>query len=220
MKTNHVAFAALLGAGLLAGCSSEPVKTAAPSRPAWVLKGSGTFYADSSTVFYGVGVANPMPNISLQRKMAEQRAREEIATELKTSIKSMVKDYMDHHVDYFNAADTAGSDEFSSYVSKSVTEAELVDSRIVDFYEDDKTGALYALARMDTGSQLYTEYKDDLKKAIEQTEGAVVKGQAEAALKDLDKAIADQQSREKQVLGATEPAPPVETGTPEGAPGK
>jgi len=82
MNIRSFAVAALLGGGLLAGCSSAPaVKAEAPKpvKPEWVTKGSGAYSGDAATVFYGVGVANAMPNIALQRKMADQRGREEAA---------------------------------------------------------------------------------------------------------------------------------------------
>ena len=210
MNIRSFAVAALLGGGLLAGCSSAPaVKAEAPKpvKPEWVTKGSGAYSGDAATVFYGLGVANAMPNIALQRKMADQRGREEVAATLKTSLKSMVKDYMDHHVDYFKAEDTAGSDEFSSYVSKSVVDAELMDSRVVDHWDDPDTGALYALVRMDSGSHLYDQYKDTLKQALRDAHGAALKARTEDAIKDLDKAVADERGREKEILGATDPAP-------------
>jgi hypothetical protein len=208
MKTKDYAIAALLGASLLAGCGGAPVKKAeAPAQPAWIVKGTGAYSGEAETIFYGVGIANAMPDISLQRKMADERAREEIAVTLKISIKSMIKDYQDHHVDYFNAADTAGSDEFSSHVSKSVVDAELVDSKIIDHWSDPDTGALYSLARMDTTSQLYDQYKESLKEALREQNGAVLKARTDEALKDLDTAVQDQRSREKQIMGVTEAAP-------------
>jgi len=217
--SNRLAYWAL-AALVLAGCSSAPVKEAKAAKPEWIIKGSGAYTAEAATVFYGVGIANAMPNISLQRKMADQRAREEVAASMKTSMKSMVKDYMDHHVDYFNPNDTAGSDEFGSYVSKSVVDQELVNCRVIDHFEDPDTGALYSLARMDANSDVMDQYKESLKQAIRDNHGNVLRARTDDALKELDKNVDEQRQHENQLLGATEPAPAIPSALSPTAAGK
>lgn len=204
-------FLAVIFAAALAGCAGEEVKKLSPvavKKPEWIRTGSGVYAGDTVAVFYGVGVANAMPNITMQRKMADQRAREEVAASMKTSMKSMVKDYMDHHVDYFNA-DTAGSDEFATFVSKSVVDAELINCRVVDHWEDTDTGAFYALARMDSSTDLYNQYKENLRKAISENHAKIVGARAADAIKELDAAVDGQRKRENELLGANQPAPVV-----------
>lgn len=181
---------------IFAGCASTPAPSTS-SRPAWIDKGG--YPGDPVTVIYGVGVANAMPNIALQREASESRARGNVASSMNTYVAKLVKDYMDHHVDYFDQENTAGSDEFVSSVSKSVTEAQLVGSRIVDHWTDPATGAMYSLARIDTANT-FDEYKEKLKKAIRDNHGKALKARTDDALKDLDKELGKQREREKEIL--------------------
>src|SRR5260370_25402184 len=100
--------ALLAGAFLFNGCTSEINKSANNrNRPEWVVRGGGAFKDQSSTVFYGLGIANPMPNIALQRTVAHQRARQDIASTLQTSIRSLVNDFIEHNADLFNPTGNA-----------------------------------------------------------------------------------------------------------------
>jgi hypothetical protein len=177
-----------------------PGKIAQTPRPDWVMKGTSAFPGDPNTVIYGVGVMNAQPNIALQRKASDNRAREDVAATMKTTVASLIKDFMEHHVDYFNT-DTASSDEFVSYVSKSVTDATLINCKIVDRWEDADTGALYSLARFDLNDSFYDTYKNKLKAAIREQHGAIVKERAEEAIKTLDTEIEKQRANEKDILG-------------------
>jgi hypothetical protein len=201
--------AALAGLGLLAGCASSPVKTTASTRPDWVMKGSGAYATEAGTVFFGVGIANPMPNFALQRKACDARAREDVAATLKTSVQSLTKDFMDHHVDAFDPANSAGSDEMVQSVAKSVVDAELVDCRVIDHWEDPETRVLYGLARMDMNSSVYDAYKENLKKAIRDNHGRVVAGKMADLTKELDSAVQGQREREKEILKSDQPAPEI-----------
>jgi len=192
-------------AGIMVGCSgnkmykADKVEISTP-QPEWVMKGSAAFPNEPKTVFYGVGVANPMPNIALLRETADNRARANIASEMKTAVEKLVKDYMDMHVDYFNK-DSAGSDELTSFVSKSVTDAILINCRIIDRWQDPKTGAFYSLAKMDQNEEFYKQYKEALRRSLSDAHYNIVKEKADKALTDLDSDIEKQRQREKEILG-------------------
>ena len=200
----------LLAIGVLSigfyGCGSskkemyDPVKTLNPANmPTWVMKGSAAFPDEPKTVFFGVGVANSMPNIALLREASESRARANVASEIKTAVMKLTRDYMDMHVDYFDQ-DAAGSDEFISYVAKNVSDETLINCRIVDRWQDGKTGAFYSLAKMDQNEEFYKDYKESVRKAIRNKHYAVVKEKREEAEKTLDAAIEKQRARENKIL--------------------
>ena len=79
------------------GCASVPQasveKTTVASGvnynpPSWVNKGSGAFKdADGIKVIYGVGVADGIKSISLQRVTADDRAIANLATQMNAVVK-------------------------------------------------------------------------------------------------------------------------------------
>jgi len=169
--------------------------------PDWVTKGSGAFPGDPATKLYGMGVAGPDPNTAVQLEQARSRARGELAAQMKTVVQRLVKDFMESHKDWFNLEDTAGSDEFFSYISKQIVDETLVGSKQLDSWKDSKLGDLYMLYGMDLGSSFYDSYKESLKRRIREQHRAVVKEKADEAINELDKEVEKQQSREKEILG-------------------
>ncbi|MCD6413372.1 MAG: LPP20 family lipoprotein [Elusimicrobia bacterium] len=169
--------------------------------PDWVKKGSGAFPGDPTSKLYGVGVAGPDPNTAVQLEQARSRARAELAAQMRTVVQRLVKDFMESHKDWFNLEDTAGSDEFFSYVGKQIVDETLVGSKQLDSWKDSKSGDLYMLYGIDLGSSFYDTYKKSLKRRIRERHRAVVKEKADEAIKELDKAVEKQQLREKEILG-------------------
>ncbi|HVZ80216.1 MAG TPA: LPP20 family lipoprotein [bacterium] len=209
----------LLAAGLLAaGCGGNKaeVKPEAqvegPVKPAWVDKG-GVYMGDKGSIVEGVGIADKGPNISLMREKADSRARADLAAQLKVAVKKLTSDYMSDHKDYFDQANTAGSDEMTTVVSKQVVDQVLVGSHIVDRWTDPETGALYALARMDIGDGLYDAYEAALKRALKSQHKLATQQDMKAAMADLDKEVADQRQHEDKIIGANQSAPAVEMGS-------
>ena len=209
MKALKLIGSAMLSLAVLSGCATtlNTKAEAKRSKPEWVARGGGVFQKDGNVVFYGVGDASPMPNVSLQRKTADMRAREAIAATLKTSMQSMLNDYMQHSADYFKPTGEASSKEFIDYVAKGTSDAELSNCRILDYWEDPETGALHAIAKLDLKDGFYGSYKANLEKALRPGgPGADIQG-AEAALKVLDTTLTDQKAHALDVLGAKTPAP-------------
>ena len=201
--------ALLAGMSLLSACATtlNTKADAKRGKPEWVVRGGGVFQKDGNVVFYGVGDASAMPNVSLQRKTADMRAREAIAATLKTSMQSMLNDFMQHSADYFKPNGEASSKEFVDYVAKATSDAELSNCRILDYWENPETGSLHAIAKLDLKDGFYGSYKANLEKALRPGgPGADIKG-AEAALKVLDTTLTDQKAHALDVLGAKTPAP-------------
>jgi len=170
------------------------------NRPDWVTKGSGAFPGDPATKVYGVGVAGPDPNTAVQIEQARSRARADLASQIKTVVQRLVKDFMESHKDWFNLEDTAGSDEFFSYVSKQVVDETLMGSKQLDSWKDPKTGDLYMLYGLDLGSSFYDSYKEGIKRMLREKHRAVVKERADEAINELDKAVEEQRQREKEII--------------------
>lgn len=182
-------------AALFVGCGSKAAK-----KPDWIMKGSGAFPGDKGTRIYGVGVGNPSPNIALQRTVADDRSRQQLAAILNTTVKRLIRDFMEEHKNWFNP-EASGSDEFNTVVSKNVTKATLVGSQIIDRWEDPKSGALYSLAVMDLQSSFYDQYKKKMKQAIRNQHRAIVAEKRKEAESQLDAEIDKQQKRENEILG-------------------
>jgi hypothetical protein len=208
MNFQRLALGLLAGALVLAGCTSEINKSAETGRgkPNWVVRGGGAFKDQSSTVFYGVGIANPMPNIALQRTVAQQRARVDIAQTLQTSMRSLVKDFMEHNADLFDPNGKASSQEIVSSVSTGVSDAQLNNCRILDYWEDEKAGTLYALARYDLNDGFYGSYKENLIHTLR--EKGMTKGMsdADADMKAVAMAIDKQRGKEQDLLDVSQTA--------------
>ena len=70
---------------LLGACVSVPVVPEEPKAlsaydaPKWALIGGGAFTDDRGKAFYGVGSATGIKNYSLQRQVADDRARADLA---------------------------------------------------------------------------------------------------------------------------------------------
>jgi hypothetical protein len=156
----------------------------APSKPDWVMKGSGAFKGEKKTL-YGVGVAEGISSEALRRTTVDNRAIAEISKQLSTMSTSLMRDYM--------ASANATEQEKSSgeqYVENTVktfTSNTISGVKIVDRWDNGKTA--YSLAALNI---------DDLKamteniKELSQQAKEYIKQNAEKA---FDKLEAEQQKR-------------------------
>jgi hypothetical protein len=205
-----LALALVAGMGMLGACKSIDTAAKKRAKPEWVVRGPGAFKNQGNIVFYGVGSTSPMPNAALQRKTVDLRAREAVASTMKTSVRSMVKDFMEHKADLFKPNGEAGSQEIIQYVGQGVTDAELSNCRILDYWEDPETGSLYALAKLDLNDGFYGSYKANLEKALREKGASANILESEKELKALDDKIQAQRTGIAAVVGATEEAPKIE----------
>jgi hypothetical protein len=194
----------------LAACAGIDKAAKNRKKPEWVVRGPGAFKNKGNVVFYGVGSASPMPNVGLQRKTVDLRAREAVAATLKTSVRSMIKDYMEHSADYFKPGGPASSQEKVEYISQGVVDAELANCRILDYWEDPETGTLYSLAKLDLEDGFYGSYKANLTKALREGGASANIKESEKELKELDAKIQAQKGGIVKLLKVTEEAPAVE----------
>ena len=142
--------------------------------PAWVLKGSGAYTDVKGKAFFGVGSATGIKNYSLQRTIADDRARGDLAKVFEFYVNSLTKDYQAHT--------TAGSFENSSEEQNAEVAMKIVVAQtlrgvtIVDHFEIPDRREFLSLARLDYDAfhknieanenfqELPKEVRDDIKK--------------------------------------------------------
>ena len=134
-------------------CSSIPTIPDAPKAlvdydpPTWVLNGGGAFTDMKGKAFYGVGSATGIKNYSLQRTIADDRARGDLAKVFEVYITSLTKDYQAHTTagDFNNSSE----EQNAEVALKIVVSQTLRGVVIVDHFEIPERREFLALARLD-----------------------------------------------------------------------
>ena len=140
---------------MLGACSSVPKipDTVVPKAlseykaPDWVLNGSGAYSDDDGKAFFGVGSATGIKNYSLQRTVADDRARGDLAKVFEFYVASLTKGYQ--------ASITTGdfknsSEEQNAEVAlKVVVSSTLRGVTIIDHFEIPERREFLSLARLD-----------------------------------------------------------------------
>ena len=147
MKRSSIPLA--LGFSLvLAGCASQTrldSDLGVAGAPDWVNQGSAYVANDSGRLFHGVGSAGGVGDASLQRSVADDRARAELAR--------IFSNYLDVASADYQAAAKSGKetqlDESVSRQIKSVSQLNLSGARIVARWQDKKTNTLWSIAEVD-----------------------------------------------------------------------
>jgi len=149
---------------LLGACASipqipeEPKALSEYDAPSWTLIGGGAFTDDRGKAFYGVGSATGIKNYSLQRQVADDRARADLAKVFEYYVETLTKDYQAHT--------TAGSFAESTEEQNSEAALKVVVSQtlrgvvIVDHFEIPERRELISLARLD-----YDAFKRNVEQA-------------------------------------------------------
>ena len=151
---NYIMFATMSLLLMLNACASvEKMPEPAPKSlsdykaPAWVLKGSGAYTDARGKAFFGVGSATGIKNYSLQRTVADDRARGDLAKVFEFYVTSLTKDYQAHT--------TAGSfkdstEEQNAEVALKIVVAQTLRGvTIVDHFEIPERREFLSLARLD-----------------------------------------------------------------------
>jgi len=138
---------------LSTACSSIPTIPDAPKAladyeaPDWVLKGSGAYSDAKGKAFFGVGSATGIKNYSLQRTIADDRARGDLAKVFEFYVTSLTKGYQ--------ASTTAGdfsnsNEEQNAEVAlKVVVHSTLRGVTIIEHFEIPERREFLSLARLD-----------------------------------------------------------------------
>ena len=138
---------------LLGACSSIPEIPDGPQAlieydpPKWVIAGGGAYTDGKGKAFYGVGSATGIKNYSLQRMVADDRARNDLSKVFEYYTKSLAKDYQAHTTGGDFATSTEEQNSETSI--KTVTANVLRGVVIIDHYEIPARNEFLSLARLD-----------------------------------------------------------------------
>jgi hypothetical protein len=136
--------------------------------PDWVNQGSSVLSDKDGRLFHGVGSASPMGDMSLQKSVADDRARAEVARVLSSYMDVLSSDYMD-------SAKSGGAnvaDESVSRQIKNLSKVNLTGAKIIGSWRDPKSNIIYSIAELDMKQVKDTlngvqEMNTDLKRYIE-----------------------------------------------------
>ena len=181
---------------LLGACSSIPTIPEPPKAlvdykpPAWVLSGGGAFTDKHGKAFYGVGSATGIKNFSLQRQVADDRARADLAKVFEVYTETLTKDYQAHTTAGSFASST--EEQNSEVAIKVVVSSTLRGVVIVDHFEIPERGEFISLARLDY---------DAFKRNVEQAEEfKVLPPQVRKDIKDRADALHEEMEAEAKKL--------------------
>ena len=137
----------LLGACVSVPVPEEPKALSEYDAPKWVLIGGGAFTDDRGKAFYGVGSATGIKNYSLQRQVADDRARADLAKVFEYYVETLTKDYQAHTT--AGSFATSTEEQNAEAAVKVVVSSTLRGVTIIDHFEIPERGELISLARLD-----------------------------------------------------------------------
>ena len=128
--------------------------------PKWVLLGGGAWSDSKGKAFYGVGSATGIKNYSLQRTIADDRARGDLGKVFEVYMTSLTKDYQAHTT--AGSFATSTEEQNSEAAVKVVVSSTLRGVMIVDHFEIPERQEFISLARLD-----YDAFKRNVEQAEE-----------------------------------------------------
>ncbi|MCK4579477.1 MAG: LPP20 family lipoprotein [Candidatus Marinimicrobia bacterium] len=179
MKKTIILASLAIAALTLAGCAGTKMSGTTEEResrdmPEWALNPPA-----AEGFIYGVGQAEKQ-NPSLAKKVAAQRARDEVAAAVKIKVEALVKDFMQES----GVGDRAQALEFTQAVSKGVTEATLTGTMIKEAYLA-KDGTYFVLVEYSLD-----EARRNAIETARQEEALYNEFKAEAGFDDLEAELA------------------------------
>ena len=164
---------------VVSGCSTKPVQVESnlgiKGAPDWVNKGAGVLDTKEGRFFRGVGSASPMGDLALQKAVADDRARAEVARVLSSYLDVVSHDYT-AAVKSGEAADkNAGvNEEAVSRQIKNTTKAHMAGTRIIGSWRDPQSNTIWSIAELDMKYVKSTmsgvsDMNSDMKRYIETT---------------------------------------------------
>ena len=128
--------------------------------PKWALVGGGAFTDSEGKAFYGVGSATGIKNYSLQRQIADDRARADLAKVFEYYVETLTKDYQAHTT--AGSFATSSEEQNAEAAVKVVVSSTLRGVTIIDHFEIPERRELISLARLD-----YDAFKRNVTQAEE-----------------------------------------------------
>lgn len=167
---------------VMSGCGSKAVRVEGSvvesnlgiqGAPDWVNKGAGILDTKEGRFFHGVGSASPMGDLALQKAVADDRARAEVARVLSSYLDVVSNDYMA----YVKAGETADknsgiNEESISRQIKNTSKANMAGARIIGSWRDPQSNTIWSIAELDMKYVKSTmagvsDMNSDLKRYIE-----------------------------------------------------
>ena len=136
--------------------------------PDWVNQGTNILNNKDGRLFHGVGSASAMGDMALQKSVADDRARAEVARVLSSYLDVVSNDYMAAA----KAGDASVTEESVSRQIRNLSKVNLVGARIIGSWRDPKTNIIYSIAELDMNHVKSTlagvnDMNDGLKRYIE-----------------------------------------------------
>ena len=181
---------------LFGACTSipqipEPPKALVDYKaPKWVLIGGGAFSDKEGKAFFGVGSATGIKNYSLQRQIADDRARADLAKVFEYYVETLTKDYQAHTT--AGSFATSTEEQNAEAAVKVVVSSTLRGVTIVDHFEIPQRGELISLARLD-----YDAFKQNV---VEAKEFKQLPQQVREDIKDRADALHEEMEAEARKL--------------------
>ncbi len=162
--------AALLVSALAACTSTTKVESnlGIKGAPDWVNEGTNILNEKDGRLFHGVGSASPMGDMALQKSVADDRARAEVARILSSYLDVVSNDYMSAA----KSGETNVNEEAVTRQIKNLTKVNLAGAKIIGSWRDPKTNIIYSIAELDMNHVKSTlagvqDMNGDLKRYIE-----------------------------------------------------
>jgi hypothetical protein len=158
----------------ISGCGSEPTKVESDlgikGAPDWVNKGTNVLSTKDGRLFHGVGSASQMGDLALQKSVADDRARAEVARVLSSYLDVVSNDYMASA----KSGDSGVNEEAVSRQIKNTTKINMAGARIIGSWKDPKSNTVWSIAELDMKQVKSTmagvnDMNADLKRYIETT---------------------------------------------------
>lgn len=136
--------------------------------PDWVNQGTNILSEKDGRLFHGVGSASPMGDMSLQKSVADDRARAEVARVLSSYMDVVSNDYM-------SSAKAGGANTDEEAVSRQInalTKVNLAGAKVIGNWRDPTTNIIYSIVELDMKQVKSTlagtqDMNKDLKRYIE-----------------------------------------------------
>ncbi|SVC71444.1 uncharacterized protein METZ01_LOCUS324298 [marine metagenome] len=181
---------------LFGACTSIPQIPEPPKAlidykaPKWVLVGGGAFSDDEGKAFYGVGSATGIKNYSLQRQIADDRARADLAKVFEYYVETLTKDYQAHTT--AGSFATSSEEQNAEAAVKVVVSSTLRGVTIIDHFEIPERAEMISLARLD-----YDAFKQNV---VEAKEFKQLPNKVRQDIKDRADALHDEMEAEAKKL--------------------
>ncbi len=164
-------FAIAALAAFIAACSSTTKVESdlgLKGAPDWVNQGSSILNDKDGRLFHGVGSASPTGDMSLQKSVADDRARAEVARVLSSYMDVVSSDYMASA----KSGEAGAAEESVSRQIKNLSKINLTGAKIIGSWRDPKSNIIYSIAELDMNHVKSTlngvqDMNTDLKRYIE-----------------------------------------------------